>query len=125
MSHDGKIMSPSTSLSVIIPFYNETAFLTTAVNSVLSQGIGSVEVIIVNDNPDTFPQAFFDGLGFPENVQVTHHARNRGLPSSRNTGIDVAQGAHIAFLDADDYYLPQGLRKHLEYAQRQGAEITH
>ncbi|UWQ61059.1 glycosyltransferase family 2 protein (plasmid) [Leisingera caerulea] len=118
-------MSPSTSLSVIIPFYNETAFLTTAVNSVLSQGIGSVEVIIVNDNPDTFPQAFFDGLGFPENVQVTHHARNRGLPSSRNTGIDVAQGAHIAFLDADDYYLPQGLRKHLEYAQRQGAEITH
>lgn len=112
-------------LSVIVPFYNETAFVTTAVQSVLAQGIDGIEVIIVNDNPEGFEQAYFDSLGFPDCVRVVHHAQNRGLPSSRNSGIDAARGQYIAFLDADDYYLPQGLRTHLTYAQSQGAEITH
>lgn len=118
-------MNKTTALSVIIPFYNETAFIETAVNSVLSQGIDDLEVVIVNDNPDLFDQAYFDSLGFPACVRVAHHEVNRGLPSSRNTGVATAKGRHIAFLDADDYYLPQGLRNHLDYALHMGAEITH
>lgn len=118
-------MTSSTLLSVVVPFYNETAFLTAAVESVLTQSIEGAEVVVVNDNPETFKQDYFDSLGFPENVRVVHHPQNLGLPSSRNTGIDAATGDFIAFLDADDYYLPLGLRRHLEYAQRKGAEITH
>lgn len=118
-------MNQTTSLSIIIPFYNETAFIETAVTSVLTQGLEDFEVIIVNDNPDTFKQAYFDSIGFPDSVRVVHHDQNRGLPSSRNTGIDTAKGRYIAFLDADDYYLPKGLSNHMDYAVRMDAEITH
>lgn len=118
-------MYPKTSLSVVIPFYNETAFIETAVYSVLSQRLDNVEILIINDNPDAFKQSYFDSLDFPDCVKVIHHKRNLGLPSSRNTGIDAAKGTHIAFLDADDYYLPLGLRNHFAYAVRNEADITH
>lgn len=118
-------MDVSLSLSVIIPFYNETPFIKTAVASVLTQELESFEVIIVNDNPEVFAQDYFDSLAFPDCVRVVHHEKNRGLPSSRNTGIQAAAGYHIAFLDADDYYLTKGLRNHVEYAVQMGADITH
>lgn len=112
-------------LSIVVPFYNETAFIETAVSSILSQNIDNIEIIIVNDNPGRFKQSYFDGLGFPDFVRVEHHAKNRGLPSSRNTGIRAARGAYIGFLDADDYYLPGGLHAQLKTAQTSSADVTH
>ena len=112
-------------LSIVVPFYNEVAFIETAVMSVMSQSLESFEIIIVNDNPDGFDQIYFDSLKLPEVVRVVHHERNRGLPSSRNTGIKAALGEFIGFLDADDYYLPGGLAEQLKTAINTGADVTH
>ena len=112
-------------LTVIIPFYNETAFISMAVWSCLGQGISGLDVIIVNDNPAEFGPDYFDGLGFPETVRVLHHMANAGLSAARNTGIAAARGAIIGFLDADDYYVSGGLAAHLDFAQRSGADMIH
>lgn len=112
-------------LSVIIPFYNETAFLRLAVNSVLTQGIADAEVIVVNDNPEEFDEATIRALGLPDTVRVVSHERNRGLSAARNTGIAAATGGLIGFLDADDYYVQDGLRLQLDEARASGADITH
>lgn len=112
-------------VTVIVTFYDEDVFLETAIQSVLVQPLNDVEVIIVNDNPERFGEDFFSAFGFPGSVRVIHHEQNRGLPGARNTGIKAARGAHIAFLDADDYYLPDGLANQLRAAKRSGADITH
>ena len=105
---------PPAVLSIIIPFYNETAYLRMAVRSVLSQGLDAVEVIVVNDNPAVFAPADIAALNLPAQVRVLHHDGNRGLPAARNTGIAASTGDLIGFLDADDYYLTDGLARQVE-----------
>ena len=113
------------SLSVIITFYNEIEFLDLALTSILTQNIDGIEIIIINDNPDVFDDSFFDGHSYSQNARVIHHDVNKGLSAARNTGIHAATGDYIAFLDADDYYLPEGLKKHYTFARENGADITH
>lgn len=112
---------PDCPITVIIPFYDETAFLPAAVESVIAQGIDGLEIIVVNDNPEVFGEAAFEGL----QATVIHHEQNRGLSAARNSGIAAARGRHIAFLDADDYYLSGGLKAQWEYAVETGADMTH
>lgn len=112
-------------LSVILPFYDETAFVQMALSSVLSQGIDGVEVIVVNDNPERFDAGRFARLELPATVRVIHHPRNLGLSAARNTGMAAAEGRRIAFLDSDDYYLAGGLAAQLALAEESGADVTH
>jgi len=112
-------------LSVVIPFFDEPAFIQMALRSVLAQPVAGLEVIVVNDNPAQFGPAFFDALKLPAPVRVLHHEANRGLSAARNSGIDAATGARVGFLDADDYYLADGLAAQLALAERSGADITH
>ncbi len=112
-------------LSVILPFYDETAFVGMAVQSVLSQGIADAEILIVNDNPEAFPPGWLESQGFAPQVRILHHDANRGLSAARNTGMDAAQGRIVGFLDSDDYYLTDGLADQLALAESSGADMTH
>jgi hypothetical protein len=112
-------------LSVILPFYDETAFVHMAVQSVLSQGIDGAEILIVNDNPEAFPPGWLESQGFAPQVRILHHDVNRGLSAARNTGMAAAQGRIIGFLDSDDYYLTDGLTDQLALAESSGADMTH
>ena len=112
-------------LSILIPFYNETAYLRMAVWSVLAQGIDGIEVIVVNDNPAAFGEGDIRGLGLPDSIRVLCHDRNRGLSAARNTAIAAATAPVIGFLDADDYYTAGGLARQLACAEATGACMTH
>jgi glycosyltransferase involved in cell wall biosynthesis len=112
-------------LSVIITFYNEVEFIDLALTSIITQNVADLEVIIINDNPSNFTDAFFDDAGYSKNARIIHHTINKGLSAARNTGITAAQGDYIAFLDADDYYRPGGLKKHYTFARDSGADLTH
>lgn len=113
------------SLSIIIPFYNETAYLRDAIASVIAQRIDEIEIIVVNDNPKDFPPAALEALtnGLP--VTLLHHTENLGLSAARNTGMNATTGDVIGFLDADDYYVSDGLAKQLHLADKTNADITH
>jgi hypothetical protein len=111
-------------LSVILPFYDETAFLRTALLSVAAQGLPDVEIIVVNDNPGRFSDADLTPLLLP-GVRVVHHDVNRGLSAARNTGMAAATGDLIAFLDSDDYFLSRGLARQYARAVETQADITH
>ena len=112
-------------LSVIVTFYDETAFLRTALRSVFNQSIDALEVIVVNDNPERFSHEDLAGLTRGFDVRVVHHAENGGLSAARNTGMSAANGSHIGFLDADDYFTVGGLKKHFDFARETKADITH
>ena len=94
------------SVSVIIPSFNCAAFLPAAIESVLAQSYGSLEIIVVDDGSTDDTQAavapYLDRIHFVRQ-------ENRGLPGARNTGIRAARAEFIALLDADDVWLPQKL----------------
>lgn len=96
--------------SVVIPAYNCAAYLGEAIRSALGQTIGRdhVEVIVLDDgSSDDTPavaQSFGEAVRF---VQLNHG----GVSKARNAGIDLAGGKYVAFLDADDYWLPERLER--------------
>lgn len=112
-------------LTVIVPFYDETAYIGSALNSIFSQGINDLQVIVVNDNPEVFSAQHLETLVAPHPVDLVHHPKNLGLSAARNSGLDRATGQFIAFLDSDDYYTSGGLADQLQMASNSGADITH
>ena len=69
-------------LSIIITFFNETAFIKMAVSSVLSQSIDDLEIIIVNDNPQVYGPDYFNTLNLADSITVLHHPENKGLSAA-------------------------------------------
>ncbi|MFC2188734.1 glycosyltransferase family 2 protein [Fulvivirgaceae bacterium LMO-SS25] len=95
----------SSSISIIIPCYNQGHFLTECVESVLSQDFNDWEMLIVNDGStdDTLKLAL-DFASKDKRINVIDK-ENGGLSSARNTGIKQAKGKYIHFLDSDDFVL--------------------
>lgn len=97
-------------LSVIVPVYNVESTLRRCVESIISQEIDDIEVILVDDgSPDGSP-AICDALAREHGCIQVVHRRNGGLSAARNTGIDLAQGKYITFVDSDDHIAPDTYR---------------
>ena len=93
-------------LSVVIPVYKVEKYLNQCVDSVLSQNLDSVEIILVDDgSPDNAGKICDEYAEKDARVKVIHK-ENGGLSKARNTGIDAAQGEYIIFLDSDDWWNP-------------------
>jgi predicted SAM-dependent methyltransferase len=94
-------------VSVIIPTFNRFPLLCRAVDSVLNQTHGDVEIIVIDDgSTDDTPTLFPRQFSSIQYVKVEHS----GLPAvARNAGIRLAKGELIAFLDSDDHWLPNKL----------------
>ena len=106
-------------VSVIIPTYGIPLFLDKAIQSVLNQTISDFQLIVVDDNnPDTEARNITERVLKPyladDRVVYLKHTKNRNGAVARNTGISVAEGEYIAFLDSDDEYLPNRLEKCLK-----------
>jgi glycosyltransferase involved in cell wall biosynthesis len=90
-------------VSVIIPCYRDSATLARAIDSVLVQRYPMVEIIVVNDcSPETC-QIETVLAAYPT-VRYVRNPQNIGLAATRNTGLQIASGELVAFLDADDQY---------------------
>jgi glycosyltransferase involved in cell wall biosynthesis len=104
-------------VSVIIIFLNPGRYLDEAIHSVLSQTLTDWELILVDDGSDdgstVTAQRWAEKL--PAKIRYVHHDghANRGMSASRNVGIGVARGDYVAFLDADDVFLPDRLLRHV------------
>ena len=92
-------------VSVIIPVYNGEKYLAAAIESVLSQSYHPVEVSVVDDGSNDGSQDI--ALSYPQ--VKTIHQENAGPAAARNRGLQVAKGEYIAFLDADDLWMPDKL----------------
>lgn len=104
-----------TKVSVIIPVYNVEKYIASTIKSVLAQTYQSFELLIIDDgSPDRSVQICqqFDD----PRIKIISQ-KNRGVAAARNTGISQAQGEYIAFLDADDLWLPEKLEKHVEHLE--------
>src|SRR5690242_5206289 len=97
-------------VSVIVPFYKEFALIDRAVRSILAQNLPAnvrVEVIIGNDS-STEQGEIRKALSASsaDVVRIVNNHNDHGAGNARNAALDIAQSDLIAFLDADDYWLP-------------------
>lgn len=105
------VMNPV--VSVITAFFNEERFLQEAIESVIAQQYPDWELILVDDGSvdGSTAMARTYASRFPRKIRYIQHeqGQNRGLSASRNLGISQARGRFIAFLDADDFWMPEKL----------------
>jgi glycosyltransferase involved in cell wall biosynthesis len=102
-----------TQVSVVIPTFNRAEKVVRAINSVLCQTINDLELIVVDDcSEDETTDALSKFAGM---INVIRHEKNLGVSAARNSGIRVSRSAFIAFLDSDDYWLPQKLETQLQF----------
>ena len=98
-------------VSVIIPTYNSAAYLVEAIDSVLAQTYSDVEILVVDDgSTDDTPKVI---KKYGDRVRYLRQA-NSGVAVARNRGISESLGRYVAFLDADDTWLPVKLERQLE-----------
>ena len=96
-------------ISVIMPVYNSEAFLDEAIESVLNQSLRDIELICVDDGSTDGSPTLMNAWAAKDDRVIVLRQKNQFAGTARNTGMDQAQGTFIAFLDADDYYLPHCL----------------
>lgn len=110
--------------SIIIPCYKVEQYLHQCVDSVLAQTYEDYEVILVDDgSPDNSP-AICDEYGKKTDKVKVIHKPNGGLSDARNTGLDMARGEFVLFLDSDDWWDDkEALRKIDTCIKKTGADI--
>lgn len=108
-------MSSEPLVSVVIIFLNAEKFIEEAIKSAFAQTYDHWELLLVDDGPtdESTDIALCYTERYPGKVCYLEHGghRNRGASASRNLGIRYAQGEYIAFLDADDVWLPEILER--------------
>lgn len=110
-------------VSVIIPTYKRSDYLIRAIESVLNQTYSPIEIVIVDDNDgdNDFRKETKKGLEkYISNdvVRYVEHEKNKGLAAARNSGIKIAKGEYIAFLDDDDEFLPEKTAQQMNCFQK-------
>jgi len=104
-------------VSVIIPTHNRSRLLVKAVESVQRQTYRDFEIIIVDDASEDDTKEIVKGL-LNDQVKYIRLDTNHGGSGARNIGINAAKGKYVAFLDDDDFWLPEKLERQVEVMKR-------
>ena len=90
-------------VSIIVPVYNVEKYLDRCMDTVLNQTLKDIEIILVDDgSPDNCPVRCDEYSDLDPRIKVIHK-ENAGLGYARNSGLEVATGEYVAFIDSDDF----------------------
>lgn len=92
-------------VSVIIPVYNASRYVKKAIESVLKQTYGSIEIIVVNDGSQDDSLAIVKEIAEVNECISVYSTENRGLSSARNYGFSKSKGKYILYMDSDDFLM--------------------
>lgn len=112
-------------ISVIIPVYNVEKYLERCVESVLNQTYQNIQIILVNDGSSDGSPALCERIAkeHPDKVSFISQA-NIGLAGARNSGLGVAKGEYVAFVDSDDWIAPDIYTKCIAEIQEHNCDIV-
>lgn len=107
-------------VTVVIPTYKRTvAYLSRAVTSVVNQTYKNIEIIVIDDSPETYEERnnikkYMESVS-SEKIRYIQNETNMGGSLARNRGISLANGSFISFLDDDDEYMEEKIEKQVKF----------
>ncbi|WP_347273679.1 glycosyltransferase [Candidatus Kuenenia sp.] len=99
-------------VSIVMPTYNCAAYLPESIESILAQTYDTYEVVVIDDGSADNTKLVLEP--YMEKIRYIDLGRNEGLPTARNLGIQSAKGEYVAFLDADDIWMPEKLEMSID-----------
>ena len=113
-------------VSVIIPFYKNIQYLFKSIRSVLNQSYKNFEIILIYDNDDKknleIIKSKFKRL---KKLIIINNKKNLGVAKSRNIGLSKSKGKYIAFLDSDDYWKKNKLKKQINFMKKNSFDFSY
>ena len=104
-------------ISVVIPVYNTEMYLPEAIDSVIQQKVDDWELILVDDGSTDASHSICDEYAAKDGRITALHTENQGVSAARNSGLALARGEWVLFLDSDDYLSQNAFEVLLQYAQ--------
>ena len=112
-------------VSIVVPVYNAARFIDETIKTVLDQTYTNWELLLVDDkSTDESVELIKPYAAKDKRIKLLRNKQNSGAAISRNKGIDAAKGRYIAFLDADDLWLPTKLEKQVAFMQKQDCAFS-
>jgi len=113
-------------VSIIVPVYNAARYIRKTIDMVCEQTYKDWELILVDDaSADKSAEIISDIIkSCGKRIRLIRKERNAGAAEARNTGIDASAGRYIAFLDADDVWMPDKLEKQIDFMEKTGASFA-
>jgi len=109
-------MTPTASVTVIVPAYNAAPFLRVTLDALQAQTQTPEKIIVIDDGSTDDTAAIANKMG----VEVIHQDQ-KGPGAARNRGLEVADTDFVAFCDADDWYVPDKLERAIDMLDKLGA----
>jgi len=113
-------------VSVIIPYYKKRNFIKETVVSVIKQSYNYLEILIIYDDTNLNDLEFLQELKKLDNrIKIINNNKRLGAGLSRNKGIEQSNGKYIAFIDADDTWVPDKLKDQITFMKKNNYQISH
>jgi len=110
-------------ISVIVPVYNVQDYLERCVRSITSQTYKNLEIILIDDGSTDDSLQIAHHLAKEDSRIKVLHQENAGISAARNAGIDIASGDYFAFVDSDDYIMPEMFTEMIRSLHEKKADI--
>ena len=111
-------------VSVIVPVYNVEKYLEKCLESLIHQTLKEIEIIIINDGATDSSPKIIERYTQKDSRIKTINQKNQGLSGARNSGLKIAQGEYISFIDSDDWVDQDFLEKLYNSAKNNNADIA-
>lgn len=111
-------------VSVIVPVYNVELYLRQCLDSILAQTYKNLEIILVDDGSTDQSGKICDEYAKMDDRVVSYHQKNTGQASARNYGMTKMNGEYVAFIDSDDYVVPDYINKMMEISVEYDADLV-
>ena len=111
-------------ISIIIPVYNTSLFLSECIESIINQSYQNFEIIFINDqSPDDSEIIIKKYQKDDHRIKLINNSKNLGVAESRNIGLKIANGNYVYLMDSDDFLAPNSLKIMVENICKTNAEI--
>lgn len=111
-------------VSIIVPTFNRPHLIGNTIISILNQTYPNIEIVVVNDCGSPVEDVICH-LNSNKSITYVRHSKNTGLSAARNTGIKIASGEYIGYLDDDDMFYPDHVETLVDFLIKNRAQVAY